>query len=695
MAIIIRSSDIYEKNNHNIMLNNAIKSVSVQEKSLKIGDTTQGNHKEYPDPNPLNESLYSTTIYDGLAAANFERMELFYSKGQVVVPQDDFEVNISPRDISWRIAGTYLGDTEKLTSVSLDMTNKYFTENKKTSILKYDMYSGEQKGFEQTGKWGTNGTFSSYRGLVGTDESFVNVDKDNNGNHIVTYKILTSIAYAEKPRLLDSMPASKTGRGYFFKASNITILVGVKEITITDTPTETVVGDITLGSPTTLESNQLIQPETYFDRDTIAKHNANQVLEDWQNGKEVVDIEVIQGEYYDTTGKKQISITDNHLPMLFTVGQIVIPFVNETEIAYNENSEEYLINREVPLSVDEDGKAKRFYIYDVLQSNDGIGFQRLKLLESSLARKVFVEKDESETITLNRLKSPLANAELGIIDLAEQNIYLNDYIKIVAGGPIGTAQKVLINDYPDLTGLKTVKSNWHIKVESYPVAAKTLTINSATPELLTVNRVKSNAPLGNLPNGSIIYELDVLQVSANDVSELTITSNGEVVGQYVPELGVTTYFKEFEVTGDVVITFKARTETVILENVSTTLSYRADGSFVDNKVSAPLAVVGDKSQTFGTQIKLVYYSSLSGSSSTFEQFVETNYPMTFLVDTTGGTAGVMYGNREELDPFIDNAMAVLIVEVTENGAVNFKNQSKDNGMTRFSRVEVKYMYQLS
>ena len=87
MAIIIRSSDIYEKNNHNIMLNNAIKSVSVQEKSLKIGDTTQGNHKEYPDPNPLNESLYSTTIYDGLAAANFERMELFYSKGQVVVPQ--------------------------------------------------------------------------------------------------------------------------------------------------------------------------------------------------------------------------------------------------------------------------------------------------------------------------------------------------------------------------------------------------------------------------------------------------------------------------------------------------------------------------------------------------------------------------------------------------------------------------------
>mgnify|MGYP003307089289 CR=1 FL=1 len=93
MAIIIRSSDIYEKNNHNIMLNNAIKSVSVQEKSLKIGDTTQGNHKEYPDPNPLNESLYSTTIYDGLAAAYFERMECIkYSLIEAGVPQEEFDI---------------------------------------------------------------------------------------------------------------------------------------------------------------------------------------------------------------------------------------------------------------------------------------------------------------------------------------------------------------------------------------------------------------------------------------------------------------------------------------------------------------------------------------------------------------------------------------------------------------------------
>ena len=37
MAIIIRSADIYEKNNHNILLNNAIKAVTVQEKVIEIG----------------------------------------------------------------------------------------------------------------------------------------------------------------------------------------------------------------------------------------------------------------------------------------------------------------------------------------------------------------------------------------------------------------------------------------------------------------------------------------------------------------------------------------------------------------------------------------------------------------------------------------------------------------------------------
>ena len=618
------------------------------------------------------------------------RLEMIISAGEIVIPKEDVAVDFTREDITWDISVKCIGDDKNF--VPLELRNISMSEYADTSknILDMSLYAGPISTATQSGRWGDSGSLK-----VGPFDKIdlsgiKSVTKDDvTGDHIIKYSILTTIAYCQRETV-----GGNLGWGFIVSGDKIKFNIGIKSISIKDSDTQVTVGDVSKGQPTKLESNTLIQPHTTINSHSIATNNANKVLDDWQEGKESVEIDVMQGEYYDAAGKKVLSTSDTNYPMFFEVGQMVIPFVSESEEFYD-GEKTYIKIKEVPLSKYDDGVAKRFNIYDISQTNDGIGFQRLKLLESSLRKKLTVTKEDNEKLVLDRRSSPLANAELGILQDDTQVIYLDDLIMISGSGPIGTYQIIYLNNMFLENRAYKVDSNWDITIKSVTVNSYNLTINSDTPQFLSVKRVKSNAPLGILDNNSIVYEKDILQVNASEVSSLVIAVNGEVVGQYMPELGVTTYFKEFEVTGDVVITFKARTETVILENVSTTLSYRADGSFVNNTVSAPLAVVGDKSQTFGTQIKLTYYSSLSGSSSIFEQFVETNYPITFLIDTTGGFAGVMYGNYEELEPFIDNAMAVLTVEVTENGVVNFKNQSKDGGMTRFSRVEVKYMYQLS
>lgn len=119
----------------------------------------------------------------------------------------------------------------------------------------------------------------------------------------------------------------------------------------------------------TLNGNELIQSSTTRAGEPVSLYLAHNVITDYKNGKETATIRCSISDYYDSSGNKVISISDNTLPMTLKEGDIVIPYVLSTN------------NSDIPLSVKNNGLPKEFEIISISYIYDGAVWQELKLSE--------------------------------------------------------------------------------------------------------------------------------------------------------------------------------------------------------------------------------------------------------------------------------------------------------------------------
>ena len=81
------------------------------------------------------------------------------------------------------------------------------------------------------------------------------------------------------------------------------------------------------GKPFSLSGNELLQDNANTNGMLTTEVLANNILNEYRNGKETAVIRCSIGNYYDEEGNKVISIDEDSLPMTFSIGDIVIPMI--------------------------------------------------------------------------------------------------------------------------------------------------------------------------------------------------------------------------------------------------------------------------------------------------------------------------------------------------------------------------------
>ena len=125
-----------------------------------------------------------------------------------------------------------------------------------------------------------------------------------------------------------------------------------------------------------IESNELLQVSTRINNKKLSQYNYEQITAEWGEGKELATIKCSIGEYYeydestqDHKGALAISTQNNDLPMIFNIGDLVIPYI----AVANGQTE--------PLSIKLDGTPKVFKVTQIRPYFDGAFWQELTLQE--------------------------------------------------------------------------------------------------------------------------------------------------------------------------------------------------------------------------------------------------------------------------------------------------------------------------
>lgn len=96
----------------------------------------------------------------------------------------------------------------------------------------------------------------------------------------------------------------------------------------------------------------------------------DEIEDEYKNGKETITLRCSINNYYDDEGNLAISYNDADKPMIFTTGDIVIPYKRTN-------------NGNVPISEKRDGSPKSFRVTGVTLISDGALWQELQLQEVS------------------------------------------------------------------------------------------------------------------------------------------------------------------------------------------------------------------------------------------------------------------------------------------------------------------------
>ena len=132
-------------------------------------------------------------------------------------------------------------------------------------------------------------------------------------------------------------------------------------------------GSFTYGSgnkPFSLNGNELLQDNGKVGNKSLSQHLADNILQQYGNGKETATILCDINDYYSTEGEKIISTKDvNFRKMTFDIYDEVVPFISSEK------------GSETPMSIDFGGRAKTFVVLGRRTIYDGAAWQELHLQE--------------------------------------------------------------------------------------------------------------------------------------------------------------------------------------------------------------------------------------------------------------------------------------------------------------------------
>lgn len=132
-------------------------------------------------------------------------------------------------------------------------------------------------------------------------------------------------------------------------------------------------GSFTYGSgnkPLSLNGNELLQDNGKVGNKSLSQHLADNILQQYGNGKETATILCDINDYYSTEGEKIISTKDvNFSKMTFDIYDEVVPFISSEK------------GSETPMSIDFGGRAKTFVVLGRRTIYDGAPWQELHLQE--------------------------------------------------------------------------------------------------------------------------------------------------------------------------------------------------------------------------------------------------------------------------------------------------------------------------
>lgn len=124
--------------------------------------------------------------------------------------------------------------------------------------------------------------------------------------------------------------------------------------------------------PVELESNELIQEGTTTDGVPTTQYLCENVISQYQNGKETVTLLCDINNYYDENGEKKISIDGDTLPMTFSIGDICIPMIYGAD------------GVDSPLSTHPNSTKKTYRVVGVETYSKGVVWQKIFLQEVAL-----------------------------------------------------------------------------------------------------------------------------------------------------------------------------------------------------------------------------------------------------------------------------------------------------------------------
>lgn len=346
MAIIVTASQIYDILNHDIVLDNKFDNV------------------EY---NPYNEGEKSSFLsldfnfvdtFDSSSSINDILLQVvsnFTKKNNGV-----YDVQSNPRDIT-----NLFGEPAIGVQISFSYDSEYSQNYPMQNLKVFANWSYKQGDYENDDNFvfqifgnGESGSIKFY--IVETKEQFETLENGNEGKAALLYKednkftLLFSLLVYGRPS-----SSSTSGIGQYFLLK--------QHFELHDNSYQTTTIQLTNGKNIfSVEENELINVLST----DIIKTFDNLILE-WKDGKELATLKCSIGEYYDEEGNLAISTKQNDLPMLFDIGDLVIPYIAVAD------------GKTEPLSIKLDGTPKVFKVTQIRPYFDGAFWQEITLQEQT------------------------------------------------------------------------------------------------------------------------------------------------------------------------------------------------------------------------------------------------------------------------------------------------------------------------
>ena len=379
MAIIIPSTKIYEQTNNKI-IDNQISSVEINENQttqntgIRSGmdrgiyaTNIEGASESYGRVfDKFNNYALTSTTEPFLSGTSY----LYYVEETLeIIPDGEIKEDFSSFDL-------YI--TQNLCEIAQGMTRA----NKGTIVTKLEKNLVESKeDFDLLETTNIAHTLISSSGNTafqllsakGFDMIYA-IDTTLSSSEKIVIYFKTSYFFGVDCNSVELIDELQGTEAYALFLSSFSYQPSYTSVTQTSTKITNGVGS----KPILLSGNELITNLTTINSDTYTEIASAFVLSGYANGKETATVLCDISEYYDDNLVLSISTQDNALPMIFNVGDIVIPYV--TKNIYDSINDTYSLT-EVPLSMI-NGNPKLFKVVSNKIISDGVPRQRLTLVES-------------------------------------------------------------------------------------------------------------------------------------------------------------------------------------------------------------------------------------------------------------------------------------------------------------------------